>query len=119
VIKAATTASAQEIVKGVRKFWPEDSGVSKRAVTKKILPTKGGFTAIIGVDKDVSAEVRGRQHVPANIDHLVEFGFQHVSGQTVAAVAPLRRGHAASKAAAEAKFASKAKQALEREAAKK
>jgi hypothetical protein len=114
VLRAATNASAQEIVKAVRKLWPTDSGLSKKSVIKKILKTKSGYTAIIGIDKD--AGVPG--HIPSNIDHLIELGWQTKDGVSVPAIAPLRRGYDSAKAAAEAKFASKAKEAIEREARK-
>lgn len=112
VMRRATNAAATVLVKGVRSEWPEDSGLSKRAVTKKILSTKAGYSAIIGVD----AAVRDEKHVPSNIDHLVEFGYQHTGGRTVPARAPLRRGYDKSQAEARRRFEEKAAEDVEKEA---
>jgi hypothetical protein len=116
VLRRATNASAQVIVRSVRNFWPVDTGLSKRSVTKKVIRTKGGYSAIIGVDSNASAEAEGHTHVPSNIDHLVEFGWQTHSGLTVPAVAPLRRGHEAAKSDADATFARKAAEDIEKAA---
>lgn len=121
VVRQATNAAGQEVVKGVRRIWnaeAKDTGLSARSVTKKIISTKAGFEAIIGIDKEAVGVARGKTHVPSNIDHLIEFGYQHANGTTVPAVAPLRRGYEASKDAAMAKFQDKATQAIEKEAAK-
>jgi HK97 gp10 family phage protein len=120
VLRRATTAAAQVVVKAVRKQWPTDSGLSKRSVTKKVIKTKSGFSAVIGVDKDAEgAKPDGTPHVPSNIDHLIEFGFQHPNGTTVPARAPLRKGYDASKADAERRFIEKATQEIEREATRR
>lgn len=118
VVRRATTSSAQVVVKGVRQKWPVESGLSKKSVTKKIISTRAGFSAIIGIDKDAIGEAHGRQHIPSNIDHLIELGFQHPGGKSVPAVAPLRRGFEASKHAAEAEFERKATAEIEKEAKK-
>lgn len=121
VVRQATNAAATPIVKAVRSIWhneARDTGLSEKAVTKKIVRTKSGFTAVIGIDKDVSGESNGHVHIPSNIDHLVELGYQLKGGTTVPAVAPLRRGYESGKAASLAAFESKAKEALEKEATK-
>lgn len=115
IMRAAANAAATPIVKGVRSEWPEDSGLSKRSVTKKVIKTRSGYSAIVGIDK----AARDAAHVPSNIDHLVELGYQHVGGRTVPARAPLRRGFDKSAKAAEARFAEKAKEGIEKEAAKR
>jgi hypothetical protein len=115
VVRKATAAAAQEVMKAVRREWPEDTGLSKRSVTKKVVSGRAGYSGIIGVDKAAADAT----HVPSNIDHLAEFGFQHTNGTTVPARAPLRRGSEASRAAALAKFADKAAAEIEKEAAKR
>ncbi|HEV7299211.1 MAG TPA: HK97 gp10 family phage protein [Tepidisphaeraceae bacterium] len=126
VLKKATNASATPVVKAVRKLWPEDTGLSKKSIAKKVIQTKGGYAAIIGIDANASAPRAGRsasgkgsQHVPSNIDHLVELGYQTKDGQSVPAVAPLRRGFDASSAKAEQIYADKAAKEIEREAMKR
>jgi hypothetical protein len=123
VLRSATTAGGQVLVKHVRRIWnaeAKDSGLSGRSVAKKIIKTRSGFSAIIGIDKDAASEGEdGKRHVPSNIDHLIEFGFQHRSGKTVPAVAPLRRGYESGKAEAERVFATKAAKEIEKEAAKR
>lgn len=120
VIRRATNAAAQVVTKSVRGFWPEATGLSKRSVTKKVIKTKSGFSAIIGVDKNAQGVTEdGRPHVPSNIDHLVEFGYQLADGTTVPAVAPLRRGYDAAAGAAEVRFAQKAAEDIEKEATKR
>lgn len=115
VVRKATAAAAQVVVKGVRAEWPEDTGLSKRSVTRKVTSGRAGYNGIIGVDKAAGDET----HVPSNIDHLIEFGWQTPDGTTVPAVAPLRRGYDATQAAALARFAEKAAQEIEREATRK
>lgn len=122
VTRRATSAAAQVVVMGVRQIWraeAKDTGLSARSVTKKVLDTKAGFTAIIGIDKDASGEAHGHAHVPSNIDHLIELGFQHANGTTVPAVAPLRRGYANTRRAAMQQFQDKAAADVEKEAARR
>ncbi len=119
VLRRATTAAAQVVVKGVRAQWPTDTGLSKMSVTKKIISTRAGFSAIIGIDAAVVGRSHGREHVPSNIDHLVEFGYQLRNGTTVPARAPLRKGYDATKAQAEARFAEKATEEIEKAAVKR
>lgn len=122
VMRRATSAAAQVVVRGVRQIWrseAKDTGLSARSVTKKVISTKAGYTAIVGIDKAASAEVDGHTHVPANIDHLIELGFQHANGTTIPAVAPLRRGYANSRQAAMREFEGKAASDIEKEAAKR
>lgn len=116
VMRQSTNAAATPIVKGVRSEWPEDSGLSKRSVTKKIISKgRGNYTAIIGIDK----AARDEAHVPSNIDHLIELGWQTPSGRTVPARAPLRRGFEKSAAASRAAFEAKAAAGIEKEAGKR
>ena len=119
VLRRATSAAATVVVKGVRQAWPEESGLSKRSVTRKIISTKAGYSAIIGIDKDAEGVANGRTHVPSNIDHLIEFGWQTPEGRTVPAVAPLRRGYDATADAARKRFADKAAEDVEKEAMKR
>jgi hypothetical protein len=122
ILRRATNAAAQVVVKAVRAEWPTDSGLSKRSVVKKIVSTKAGYSAVIGIDKEAAEPRRGGSdefHIPSNIDHLIEFGWQTPDGKTIPAVAPLRRGYDAAKDEAEKRFAEKVKQELEKEATKR
>lgn len=119
VMRRAVTAAAQVVVKGVRKRWPTDSGLSSRSVTKKVFKTRGGFGAVIGIDKDAEGVTHGRKHVPSNIDHLIEFGWQTPEGKSVPAVAPLRKGYDDTADAARRRMVEKATQEIEREATKR
>jgi len=115
ITKKGTTAGATVIAKGVRRAWPRLSGFSAKSVEKKIFPGRVGFTAIIGID----ANAQQGRHIPANIDHLVEFGFQRPDGTTVPAKAPLKTGFEATRDAALAAYTSKTTAELEKEAMKK
>jgi hypothetical protein len=120
VLRQATNAAAQQIVRGVRSVYPEDTGFSRKSVTKKIITTQSGYSAIVGVDANaVAIKPNGQKHIPHKIDHLIEFGWQEPDGTTVAGKHPLRRGFDGAKAAADAKFAEKAGQAIEKEAMRK
>jgi hypothetical protein len=120
VLKQATNAAAQQIVRGVRSVYPQDTGFSRKSVTKKIITTQSGYSAIIGVDADaVMVKANGQKHIPHKIDHLIEFGWQEPDGTTVAGKHPLRRGFDSAKGIADAKFATKAAEAIEKEAMKK
>ena len=114
VVRKAVNAAATPVVKAVRKEWPQDSGLSAQSVTKKVVSTRAGYVAVIGID----AKARNETHVPSKIDHLIELGWQTPEGTSVPAIAPLRKGFEKAHAAAEAKFASKVAQEIDREASK-
>lgn len=123
MLRNATNASAQVVVKGVRRIWraeATDTGLSAKSVTKKIVAKEAGFTAVIGIDATaVGVSSDGTRHVPSNIDHLIEFGFVHRSGRQVPAVAPLRRGFESSRHAAARVFELKVKKEIEKEATRR
>jgi hypothetical protein len=119
IARRATNAGGQALVKAVRAEWPRDTGFSAKSVTKKVISTRAGYSAIVGVNaRAETTGPDGKPHIPSKIDHLIEFGFQHRNGQTVPAHAPLRRGYNRGKAQAEATFKSKVAVELEKEAGK-
>jgi len=121
-LKQAANRAATPIVKAVRAIWKNeayDSGLSSKSVDKKVYTTKSGAWAIIGIDKEAVGVSHGRKHVPSNVDHLVELGFQLADGTTVPAVAPLRRGYEEAKGEAEQIFANVSAKAVEKEALKR
>jgi hypothetical protein len=116
-LRKGTDAAATIVVKGVRKRWPQRTGLSAKAVTKKILSGRTAYTALIGIDQKIRGKnPDGSPHWPANIDHLIEFGHKNPDGSMAPALAPLRKGYEASSAAAEQKFLSKVAAEIEKEA---
>lgn len=118
IFRKGINAAAAVVVKSVRKAWPRDTGLSAKSVTKKIVKTRSGYMAVIGIDKSAVGVSRGRKHVPKNIDHLIELGFQTVDGKTVPAQAPLRRGYEAAKDVAGVRLIEKTRDELEKEVVK-
>lgn len=120
VLRKSTNAAGQVVVKAVRSNYPTDTGFSRRSVKAKVISTRAGYKAIVGVDRSaVMVRDDGTKHIPAKIDHLIEFGFMTDAGVSVPAAAPLRKGHAAAVTSAEARYAEKVGQEIEKEAAKK
>jgi hypothetical protein len=70
----------------------EDSGLLKKALTKKVARAKDKHTTtvIIGPRRDVAGVVNGKVRKPSRYAHLVENGFVDASGQHVPAQPFLR-----------------------------
>lgn len=83
-LRAAANAGGTVIARAVRKNIPQDSGLLKKSIKKKVKVYRDTATgvAVIGADKDAKGEVRGNLRVPANYLHLVERGAKPHSYKT-------------------------------------
>jgi len=63
----------------------EKTGTLRKSLRRKTktLVRKNQVVVYIGPDKRVTAEAYGGTHIPANIAHLIEFGFTHFRGGNV------------------------------------
>lgn len=63
----------------------EKTGTLRKSLKRKVKTNvrKGTVQVLIGPDRRVTSEDYGGTHIPANIAHLVEFGFQHKGGPRV------------------------------------
>ena len=119
VLRKAVNAASQEVVKAVRRNAPVDTGTYKIAATKKVVGSDFNYTGIIGADaKAKGPVVDGATRIPANYDHLIEYGYQLADGTNVPAQAPLRKGFEQAAPAAQRRLNEKLKEGIEREAAK-
>ncbi len=93
ILRKAVNAAGQQVVKAARANVQSDTGALKKAITKKVVGKNFNYSAIIGADVAARGpEVDGTVRMPANYDHLVEFGYQHASGKTVPGHSFLRKG---------------------------
>lgn len=82
-LRQAMTAASAPTVKATKADTPKQSGLLKKATTKKVKTYKGGdvVVAVIGANRSTEGEYRGKKRVPANYFHLVEEGHGHVAGR--------------------------------------
>lgn len=75
-LRQGVSAAATPVVKQLKANTRRQSGLLKRAETKKIKTYKGGNTviAVIGANRNVTGEYQGRARVPANYFHLINDG---------------------------------------------
>jgi len=61
------------------------TGTLRRSLTIKTRRDRrgGGITVIVAPNKNIRITIRGKTHIPANIAHLLEFGFRHRGGVRV------------------------------------
>lgn len=76
VMRGAMSAAANPIVKAARAKAPKRSGLTRKAIGKKVKTYRKNHVtvAIIGPRNDVRGRVKGKLHRPAKIAHLIERG---------------------------------------------
>ncbi len=77
--------AAQALVQAARRETPTETGLLKKAMTKRVKSRGMGMTATVGADASKVGEgPDGRRRVPANYIHLVEYG--HLDADTGRAI---------------------------------
>lgn len=114
-LRAGVTAAAAPIVKQTKATVKRQSGLLKKAITRKIKTYRGGnvVVSVIGANRNVSGDYKGRKRVPANYFHLVEGGHDSVPGDHA-----LQHAYDANKQKAGQVMVDKMQSVLEAEAAK-
>lgn len=85
VARQAVSASATIVLKAVRRRTPQDEGVLRKAMRKKVYSKGWDHNAVVGADVD---EMRDGDR-PTNVDHLLEYG--HVADGTRVPAQPFVR----------------------------
>lgn len=119
--RKATNVAATPLVKAVKRNVPVDTGLLKKAIAKKLTAYVRSFSynAIVGADVGVRAtDEDGNEYIPANIDHLVEYGFAHPGGTHVPARSFLRKGWEEGIGDAQKRLNAKLKEEIEKAASK-
>jgi HK97 gp10 family phage protein len=85
VTRQAVNAGCNPILKAERALAPEESGLLKQSLGKKVKTYVGSGTVVgvIGPRMDVSGEYKGELRRPANYAHLVEGGHINANGNFV------------------------------------
>lgn len=74
-LRQGVSAGAAPWVKAAKQGASKESGLLKKSVTKKVKTYKSGTAAaIVGANRAVAGEFKGKHRVPANYLHLVTGG---------------------------------------------
>jgi hypothetical protein len=94
-LKQAANAGATPVLSAYRSNITVRSGLLKKAAKKKVklYRDKEIAVALVGVDKNVRGEFKGRKVRPANYQHLIELGVRPHSIAKGAERASIKRGN--------------------------
>jgi HK97 gp10 family phage protein len=120
VTRQAVNAACTPILKAARANAPEESGLLKEAMAKKIVtyPEQMTIVGIIGPDTQTKGEFNGEPRWPAKYAHLVENGHINPQGEYVPPHPFLRPAYDSTEAQALGVMKEKMGKGIEREAAK-
>ena len=120
VTRQAVNAACTPIVKAARNNAPEESGLLKESLAKKIktYPASMTVVGIIGPDTETKGEYKGEKRWPAKYAHLVENGHINPDGKFVPPHPFMRPAYESTQAMALDAMKDKLGKGIEREAAK-
>jgi HK97 gp10 family phage protein len=120
VTRQAVNAACTPIVKAARKNAPQESGLLKEAMDKRIktYPESMTVVGIVGPDTATKGEFKGEPRWPAKYAHLVEGGHLLPDGTFVPPNPFLRNAYDSTEAQALDAMKTKLAAGIEREAAK-
>lgn len=90
-VRRAVNFGATPIVRAARKLAPKESGLTKKAMNKRVVTYQDTVIAVIGVRKDDAGEYHGRRRVPNNYQHLIHDGHVARDGSFVPGTKYLKR----------------------------
>jgi HK97 gp10 family phage protein len=121
VARQSVSAGATPIAQSAKANAPEQSGLLRKSIKKKVKTYKDTQTvvAIVGPDSSVRGEYKGEKRVPAKYAHLVEDGHIDANGNHVPAHPFMRPAADANESRSAQIIEQKMADGIEREAAKR
>lgn len=119
-VRKAVNFGATPIVQAARKRIPRESGLSRKALNKRVktYPANQGVVAIIGVRRDEGGTYKGRRRVPQFYQHLIHDGHIARDGTFVPGSKYLDKAYNAALSTAQKRMEQRLSQEIIKEAAK-